>query len=91
MKAIEILKDIQESKWCGVKITLQNITLEQVNEAIKELEDIQNKSCENCLYGNDLIKNHNKLVCHLNVSEKSKSNIIAEVSKEFYCNKWSAK
>ena len=44
MKAIEILKDIQESKWCGVKITLQNITLEQVNEAIKELEALQNEN-----------------------------------------------
>ena len=43
-KALEILKDIQESKWCGVKITLQNITLEQVNEAIKELEDLQNEN-----------------------------------------------
>ena len=44
MKALEILKDIQESKWCGVKITLQNITLEQVNEAIKELEALQNEN-----------------------------------------------
>ena len=43
-KALEILKDIQESKWCGVKITLQNITLEQVNEAIKELEALQNEN-----------------------------------------------
>lgn len=41
MKVIEILKDIQESKWCGVKITLQNITLEQVNEAIKEIEALK--------------------------------------------------
>ena len=44
MKVLEILKDIQESKWCGVKITLQNITLEQVNEAIKELESLQNEN-----------------------------------------------
>ena len=28
MKAIEILKDIEESKWCGVKPTLSNYNLE---------------------------------------------------------------
>ena len=41
MKALEILKDIQDSKWCGVKPTLVNWKLEDFNEAIKELEDLQ--------------------------------------------------
>ena len=38
MKAIEILKDIEESKWCGVKPTLSNYNLEDIKKAIKELE-----------------------------------------------------
>ena len=41
MKALEILKDIQDSKWCGVKPTLVNWKLEDFNEAIKELESLQ--------------------------------------------------
>ena len=41
MKALEILKDIQDSKWCGVKPTLVNWKLEDFNEAIKELEELQ--------------------------------------------------
>ena len=43
-KALEILKDIQDSKWCGVKPTLVNWNLEDFNEAIKELEDLQNEN-----------------------------------------------
>ena len=38
MKAIEILKDIEESKWCGVKPTLSNYNLEDIKKAIKELD-----------------------------------------------------
>ena len=37
MKAIEILKDIEESKRCGVKPTLSNYNLEDIKKAIKEL------------------------------------------------------
>ena len=43
-KALEILKDIQDSKWCGVKPTLVNWNLEDFNEAIEELEEIQNEN-----------------------------------------------
>ena len=43
MKAIEILKDIEESKWCGVKQTLSNYNLEDIKKAIKELEELETK------------------------------------------------
>ena len=43
-KALEILKDIQDSKWCGVKPTLVNWNLEDFNEAIEELKEIQNEN-----------------------------------------------
>ena len=42
-KALEILKDIQDSKWCGVKPTLVNWKLEDFNEAIAELEALETK------------------------------------------------
>ena len=41
MKALEILKDIEEGKWCGVKPTLSNYNLEDIKKAIKEIEDLQ--------------------------------------------------
>ena len=41
LKAIEILKDIQGSKLCGVKPTLVEWNLEDFNNAIKELEQYQ--------------------------------------------------
>ena len=41
MKALAILKDIQDSKWCGVKPTLVHWKLEDFNEAIEELEELQ--------------------------------------------------
>ena len=43
-KALEILKDIQDTKWCGVKPTLVNWNLEDFNEAIEELKEIQNEN-----------------------------------------------
>ena len=43
MKAIEILKDIEESKWCGVKPTLSNYNLEDIKKALKELEELEIK------------------------------------------------
>ena len=43
MKALEILKDIEEGKWCGVKPTLSNYNLEDIKKAIKELEELETK------------------------------------------------
>ena len=37
MKAIEILKDIEESKWCGVKPTLSNYNLETIGFLSKKI------------------------------------------------------
>lgn len=41
MKALEILKDIYETKWCGVKPTLANYNIKDIEEAIKELEEYE--------------------------------------------------
>lgn len=46
MKALEILRDIQDSKWCGVKPTLAQWKLKDFDEAIKELEKLQNRVLE---------------------------------------------
>ena len=55
-------------------------------EAIEELENLQNRKCGNCLYGNkNMIKD--KIVCDICVSINRKG----MVDKTFYCNKWNAK
>ena len=49
LKALEILKDIQDSKWCGVKPTLVNWKLEDFNEAIAELEALETKDTQSMI------------------------------------------
>ena len=44
MKALHILKIV-------LKDTVMSREKEYVNEAIKELEDLQNRSCKNCKFG----------------------------------------
>lgn len=89
MKALEILK---------VGIKLMNEELERnpatkdyidneikvYQESIKELEDLQNRSCESC--STDYIK------CKIFIAywKKTESSCIAD-SKCFYCNRYKAK
>ena len=49
MKVIEILKDIEESKWYSVKPTLSNYNLEDIKKALYlDIEMmIKNKGVEN--------------------------------------------
>jgi hypothetical protein len=80
-KALEILRDIQDSKWCGVKPTLVLWKLKDFDEAIKELEDLQNRSCDNCRYD----------YCGCSIQDS-----ILKIEPDanfdnFSCNKWESK
>lgn len=44
-KALEILEDIRETKWCGVKPTCQNFTIADFDKAIAEIKAFK-KECE---------------------------------------------
>ncbi len=58
----------------------------KIDEAIEELESLQNRKCGNCIYGNkNMIKD--KIVCDICVSINRKG----IVDKTFYCNKWESK
>ena len=87
MKALEILKDIQDSKWCGVKPTLVNWKLEDFNEAIKELEDLENRSCENCKF--KYVVDSMCTECRCN--ESPIDYIDFDCFPFFSCNKWKSK
>ena len=79
MKALNILKNLIKED-----ITFKKIC--EINEAIEELESLQNRKCGNCIYGNkNMIKD--KIVCDICVSINRKG----IVDKTFYCNKWEQK
>ena len=74
-KALHILKIV-------LKDTVMSREKEYVNEAIKELEELQNRTCKNCKYATldsaRYLPVHKCLVgCN-------------GVDYEFYCNKWEA-
>ena len=71
MKALEILKNNENA----IKFVEPNY----LNNAIKELKEMQNRSCGNCKYFTSS-PNTNKYDC----CEKG----IADTSISFCCNKW---
>lgn len=75
-KALHILKIV-------LKDTVMPSEKEYVNEAIKELEELQNRSCKNCKFG----------MIYLFDDEIECFKIEADTqgiyfSKDFSCNKW---
>ena len=83
MKALDILK--ADRDYC-LAINNDKSIIEQYNEAIKELEELQNRSCANCKYG---------LTYHFD-DDIECGNFGADTQgiyfeKDFYCNKWELK
>lgn len=73
MKALHILKIV-------LKDTVMSREKEYIEEAIKELEELQNRSCENCKYLDiDLICTNEDTPCYSEYSGRSDN---------FNCNKW---
>ena len=85
-KALEILKDIQDSKWCGVKPTLVNWNLEDFNEAIKELQDLQNRTCENCKYNKE--QDNFMIFCDKTMCQDGSKMMWHSFTKDFSCKFW---
>ncbi len=90
MKALEILKKIYannpdtrfQRNNIDINFTIHDFS--NVNEAIKELEALEKRSCEGC--SADYIK------CKIFIAywKKTESSCIDD-SKCFYCNKWEPK
>ena len=82
MKALEILKAIEEQE--DTHLWLDDgsgYPKKYIIEAIKELEELENRSCENCKYF------HQSYLC----LELGKGNIQPKEIGLDYCNKWEAK
>ena len=94
MKALDILK--ADRDYC-LAINNDKSIIEQYNEAIKELEDLQNRNCSNCKYTDDeyfdlfcinpdVVNQHNQL---FGDGQPMYDNF--KVSANFSCNKWEPK
>ncbi|MCT7551947.1 hypothetical protein N5T67_03750 [Aliarcobacter butzleri] len=82
LKALEILKDLEklDANIIWLDEDGNGIPMQNVIEAIAELETLQNRSCSNCKYYHDEVCcNDNSLLCADFVNEN------------FYCNKWEVK
>ena len=75
MKAIELLEDLKE-------YPNRRFLDSSLNEAIKELEDLQNRSCENC-YESKTCK-----ILHSVYKDRLKKEGYAMHKNEFKCGFW---
>ena len=76
MKALHILKIV-------LKDTVMSGEKEYINEAIKELEDLQSRSCENCKFLDiDLICTNENTPCYSEYSGRYDN---------FSCSEWEKK
>ena len=82
MKAIEILNNI--NVWGDV-----TEVEEQINEAIKELEELENRSCSNCKYNKE--QDIFMIFCDRVMCEDGSKMMWHSFIKHFGCKKWENK
>ncbi len=84
MKAIEKLKDYIEceNRLGDLNYAHYSNMVDYVNEAIRELEDLQNRSCENC-YESKTCK-----ILHSVYKDRFKKEGYAMHKSEFKCSFW---
>ena len=94
MKALEILKNLQ----IDVKKDIEAEGIEvfgyidtAIDEAIKELEALENRSCESCKY----YKEQNKTYCNGFEQDEECLRFVDDIHKipckDFCCNEWESK
>ena len=77
MKALEILKNLHSDIIDGIESGVNSEEEKaEVFECIEELEQLKNRSCENCKYYN------NTQVCDIFIARSGYK------SDDFFCNKW---
>ena len=87
MKALEILNNFRQNE-----LDFENtpFSVEYFDEAIKELEELENRSCERCRYSFDIFTGLDDsllgedFIC-------TKLEVDKVFNKDFYCSKWESK
>ena len=83
MKALEILKNAKSFGSTGREIIINKYKL---NEAIKELEEIKNRSCSTCKYGRSF--HFDKDIECMKLYDATQGLCF---EKDFYCKNWEQK
>jgi len=93
LEALEILKELQEitfkSKECfgyEANFRFNQAYIYRLNEAIKELEALENRSCESCKFATSYFGTDRKWC-----EESIKQDGMTTVDKDFYCKRWQTK
>lgn len=81
MKAINLLKEFREIDDEGLH--------REIDEAIKELEDLQNRGCENCKYNKE--QDDFMIFCDKNLCIDGSKMMWHTFTKDFCCNHWESK
>ena len=84
MKALEIFKNVSSIN--GFRELQLVISKDKLDEAIKELEDIQNKSCVTCRYGQSF--HFDKDIECMKLYDATQGLCF---EKDFYCKNWESK
>ena len=83
MKALELLKEDRD--YC-LSINNDKSIIEKYDEAIKELEDLQNRTCKNCKFG--MTYHFDDEVECFKIEADTQGIYFAS---DFCCNKWESK
>lgn len=95
MKALEILNEvnglIKRSRDYDftVQIHFSKAYQIRVKKAIKELENLQNKSCENCKHNKE--QDNFMIFCDKEMCQDGSKIMWHSLTKDFSCNKWESK
>ena len=86
MKALEILKHFK-----GMELTYEDtlFSIKYYDEAIKELEQLRNRSCDSCKHIRiTQFRDYEKATC---TNENCNEMFDCDVGSDFCCNKWENK
>ena len=95
MKAVKILKKIYKnnpdirSQMNNIDINFTIHNLNEINEAIKELEELENRSCSNCKYNKE--QDNFMIFCDRVMCEDGSKMMWHSFTKHFCCNRWENK
>ena len=82
MKALEILETLRDDYIHGELTS-------DIEEAIKELEELQSRTCENCKYNKE--QDSFMIFCDKEMCQDGSRMMWHSFIKDFCCNKWEVK
>lgn len=96
MKALDILNEInnqlkrsRDYNRFNIEIQFNKTYQVKVEEAIKELEDLKNRSCKNCKYNKE--QDDFMIFCDKEICQNNSKMMWHSFTKDFCCKYWESK